>query len=202
MAAPRTKDWNALENKHRPSGLHVIVSGLVELAPGQRPVLTERTGATPGLELALTAERADEADFKGKVWKAAQFHKEVKQDQYNDVRVFWNGGMVADFPVFDDREHAESMAAQTAAQNKAAGVKQKASTAKKVVKKTVDAVKKVVDKVAKAVTGRKKATKKTKKVAKKAPKAVGGWAKGRTKKAAKKAVKKKAARKTRAKKRR
>ena len=27
--APKTKDWSALENAHKPKGLHVIVNGLV-----------------------------------------------------------------------------------------------------------------------------------------------------------------------------
>jgi len=196
MPRPNTKDWKALENEHQPSGLHVIVAGLIELEPDQRPVLTERTGRPGGLELELTAEPSNEPDFAGKVWKGAMFHKEVEENQYNSVRVMWGDAIVADFPVLDDSEHAQLMAKRTTALNKAAGAKQKKSTAKKVVEKAVDAVKDVVGKVADAVTGaarkRSKAAKKAKKAKsakKKAPKAVGGWAKPRTKKAAKKAAK-------------
>jgi len=202
MPRPKTKDWKALENEHQPSGLHVIVTGLIELEPDQRPVLTERTGRPGGLELELTTEPSNEPDFAGKVWKSATFHKEVEENQYNSVRVMWGDAIVADFPVLDDSEHAQLMAKRTTALNKAAGAKQKKSTAKNVVEKAVDAVKDVVGKVADAVTGaakkRSKAAKKAKKAKqaksakKKAPKAVGGWAKPRTKKAAKKAPKAKA----------
>jgi hypothetical protein len=202
MARPNTKDWKALENAHQPSGLHVIVTGLAELSPGEKPVLTERAGQAEGLELELTTADSNESNFDAKVWKAAQFHKEVEENQYNSVRVMSGSAVVAEFPVLDDSEHAQLMAKRTTAQNSAAGARKAPSPAKKVVKKAVDAVKEVVGKVAEAVTGgakkRSKKVKKAKKTAKKT-KAVGGWAKKRTKKAAKKAPKakkKKSAKKT------
>ena len=37
MPGPKTKNWSALENEHKPSGLHIIVSGLVEVEPDQAP---------------------------------------------------------------------------------------------------------------------------------------------------------------------
>lgn len=208
MPSPKTKDWRALENAHKPAGLHVIVSGLVELANNQGPVLTERTGRAGQLELELTVGSSNDPDFDGKVWKAASFHKEVEADEYNSVRVMSGDRIVADFPVLDDREHAQLLTKQTAALNTRMGATKKASTAEKVVKKAVDAVKEAVGKVAKAVTGgakkrkavkKAKAAKKTKAAKKKAPKSVGGWAKPRGKKAVKKAARaktKKAAKKT------
>ena len=192
MPGPHTKDWKALENEHQPSGLHVIVTGLVELEPGQTPVLTERKGRPAGLELELAINPSNEPDFDGKVWKAATFHKEVEENQYNSVRVMSGSAVVAEFPVLDDSEHAQLMAKRTTAQNSAADARKAPSPPKKVVKKAVDAVKEVVGKVAEAVTGgakkRAKKVKKAKKTAKKT-KAVGGRAKKRTKKAAKKAPK-------------
>ena len=194
MPRPHTKDWKALENEHHPSGLHVIVTGLVELEPDQAPVLTERTSRAQVLELALTTRSCKDPDFEGTVWKQAMFHKEVEENQYNSVHVMSGNAVVADFPVLDDSEHATLLAKQTAVQNTVAKGKRSTSTAKKAVKKAVKAVKRVVGKVADAVTGgAKKAAKKTKKVAKKAPKAVGGWAKKRTKKVPKKAPKAKRA---------
>ena len=155
----------------------------------------------------LTIGSSNDPSFDGEVWKAASFHKEVKQNQYNSVRVMSGDKTVADFPVLDDSEHAQLLTKQTAALNTRMGAKKKASTAEKVVKKAVDAVKEAVGKVADAVTGatkkrktvkKPKAARKTKTAKKKAPKAVGGWAKPRGKKAAKKAAKaktKKAAKK-------
>src|SRR2546423_12031987 len=113
MPRPHTKDWTARENAHKPKGLHVIVSGLVELEADQAPVLTERAGRPNVLELALTTGSCNDPDFKGKVWKQALFHKEVSANQYNSVRVMSGDAAVADFPVLDDSEHAELMAKQT-----------------------------------------------------------------------------------------
>jgi hypothetical protein len=201
MARPKTKDWRALENAHKPSGLHVIVSGLVELANDQGPMLKERTGRADQLALELTTGPSNDPDFDGKVWKAATFHKEVKRNQFNSVRVMSGDTVVAQFPVLDDSEHAQLLAKQTAAQNTAMGAKKKASTAEKVVKKAVEAVKEAVGKVAKAVTGGTKNRKTVKKAeAAKKAKAAKKTAKAKTKKAAKKTGKK--AKKSKAKKRR
>jgi hypothetical protein len=176
MAGPKTKDWRALENKHKPSGLHVLVGGLVDVKPNQAPMLTERAGGSGVLELALTVGSSNEPDFKGTVWKHASFHKEVKANQFNSVRVKSGDQVVANFPVLDDREHSELMSKQTAALN-ASHAKRK-TTAKKTVKKAVEAVKgavktvkKVAKSLAKKVTGKKAAKKASKKkAAKKAAK--------------------------------
>src|SRR5947209_4287240 len=185
MAGPHTKDWKALENAHHPSGLHVIVTGLVQLKSGQAAVLTERGSRPDVLQLALTTASCKDPDFGGTVWKQALFHKEVSANEYNSVHVMSGNSVLADFPVLDDREHASLLEKQTAVQNAVAKGKRKTTSARKVVKKAVQAVKKVVGKVADAVTGgAKKTARKTKKAAKKAPKAVGGWAKKRTKKKA------------------
>ena len=175
MRGPKTKNWSALENKHEPSGLHVIVSGLVELEPDQAPVLTERTGRAQVLELELTIGTSSDPDFHGLVWKQASFHKEVNANQYNSVRVMSDDFVVADFPVLDDREHDQLKDKQTAAQNAAAGkatsAKKKKSTAAKVVNKAVEAVKDAVDTVKKAA--KTIARNVTKKAAKKAVKKSG-----------------------------
>jgi hypothetical protein len=182
MAGPKTKDWRALENKHKPNGLHVLVGGLVEVKPNQAPMLTERAGGSGVLELALTVGSTSDPNFDAMVWKQASFHKEVKANQFNTVRVMSGDRAIANFPVLDDSEHSELVSKQMAAQNAVAGtaqhVKAKKSAAKKTVKKAVEAVKGAVRTVKKAakslarkVTG-KKATKKApqKKAAKKAAK--------------------------------
>jgi hypothetical protein len=186
--APKTKNWAARENAHKPKGLHVIVCGHVEVsATNKRPVLTEARSAGDLLALDLTVEDAGGVGNQVVVWMQADFHKEVRADQYNRVEVRWGGKAIATFPVINDREHAAAMDKQCKAQNAVAAGGKAASTAKKVVKKAVRAVKKVVGKVAKAVTGGRKTAKKTK-AAKKAPKAVGGWAKKRAKRPARKAA--------------
>ena len=44
--APKTRNWRALENAHKPKGLHVLVFGQVEVsATNKEPVLTETAGA-------------------------------------------------------------------------------------------------------------------------------------------------------------
>ena len=40
--APKTRNWRALENAHKPKGLHLLVFGQVEVsAINKEPVLTE-----------------------------------------------------------------------------------------------------------------------------------------------------------------
>src|SRR3954471_7374051 len=182
MAGPKTKDWRALENKHKPNGLHVLVGGLVGVKPNQAPMLTERAGGAGRVELAPTGGSTSDPNFDAMVWKQASFHKEVKANQFNTVRVMSGDRAIANFPVLDDSEHSELVAKQMAAQSAVAGtvqqVKAKKSAEKKTVKKAVEAVKGAVRTVKKAakslarkVTG-KKATKKApqKKAAKKAAK--------------------------------
>ena len=195
MPGPKTKNWSALENEHKPSGLHLIVSGLVEVEPDQAPMLTERPGDIPEvLQLELGVGNSSDPDFKGKVWKQARFHKEVSANQYNTVRVRWQDFITAEFPVLDDRERSRLLDKQAAAQNKVAGKaspgKPKAAAAEKVVDKAVEAVKGAVKRVAKTIT-RTVTGKGSKKAAKKTTKKVG---KKSAKRAAKKTAKKSARR--------
>src|SRR4051794_30366660 len=159
--APKTKDWIARENAHKPKGLHVIVCGVVQVsATNKKPVLTEAPSVGDVLALDLKIQDTGQSGSQIVVWMDAYFHKEVRANQYNRVAVRWNGKPIASFPVFDDREHSAMMDKQCKAQNAVAAGKQKASTAEKVVKKAVKAVKEVVGKVAKAVTRAKKPAKK------------------------------------------
>ena len=202
MPGPKTKNWSALENEHKPSGLHLIVSGLVEVEPDQAPMLTERPGDIPEvLQLELEVGDSADADFNGKVWKQALFHKEVSANQYNSVRVRWQDYIAAQFPVIDDRERSQLLEKQAAAQNTVAGksysakpktaaAKPKATAAEKVMDKAVEAVKGAVKRVAKTIT-RTVTGKGSKKAAKKTTKKVG---KKSAKRAAKKTAKKSATR--------
>lgn len=202
--APKTKDWSALENAHKPKGLHVIVNGLVEVNDADKtPVLKEGGVAIEQvLPLELTIVACKDPAIKVKVWKAALFHKEVTANQYEKVVVSWDGKQIAAFPVVDDSQHARHAAAAT----KALNAKHQKAPKKAAAKKA--APKKAAPKKAKK-TAPKKARKAAKKaVTARAVKAVGGWAKGvkkalrsvmgTKKKSAKKA--KKSAKKTKAKK--
>jgi len=197
--APKTRDWTARENKHKPKGLHVIVGGLVEVNDADKtPVLKEGGVAIEQvLPLELTIVACKDPAIKVKVWKAAAFHKEVTANQYEKVVVSWDGKQIAAFPVIDDTQHAAAMDKQTKAQNAVA------PKAKPAAKKP--AAKKAAPKKAKKAAP-KKAAKKAKKPAKKAVtsravKAVGGWAKG-VKKALRNVIgtKKKSAKKAKGKK--
>src|SRR5262245_16183856 len=111
MPGPKTKDWKALENEHKPSGLHIIVTGLVEVAPDEAPTLSVRPNGPPNtLQLELEVGDTDDQSFKGTVWKQALFHTEVSANQYNTVRIRWQDFIAAEFPVIDDSEHAASTA--------------------------------------------------------------------------------------------
>jgi len=187
--APKTRNWHALENAHKPKGLHVLVFGEVEVsATNKEPRLTETAERNPkNLGLKLTIET-----FPGKgadvvVWKGAHFHKEVKKNQFDDVIVRWDVGQIANFPIHDDREQAASAAAAMKALNQQHAAKGQA--AKPAAKKPA----------AKGAAPKRPAPKKAapkKAAAKKKPRSVGGWAKGKkAKKATRKAAKKSAARK-------
>ena len=193
--APKTREWTARENKHKPKGLHLIVGGLVEVNDADKtPVLKEGGVAIEQvLPLELTIVVCKDPAIKVKVWKAAAFHKEVTANQYEKVVVSWNGQQIAAFPVIDDTQHAAAMNKQTKAQNA-------------VAPKAKPAAKKPAAKKAAPKKAKKAAPKKAKKAAKKAVtsravKAVGGWAKG-VKKALRSVIgtKKKSAKKAKGKK--
>jgi len=195
--APKTKSWSALENAHKPKGLHVVVSGAVEVAnTRQQPRLAEIALRDPRvLFLALTIEDTSEPSLEVQCWKEAYFHKEVKANQYDSVDIRWDLSAIARFPVVDDREHTAHMAKLVQAANAAHPAKKPATTAKtakKVAKKAAKKAAKVVSRAVRAVGGWAKGAKKAlktltkkapKKVSKKAPKKV-------AKTAARKAVKK------------
>ena len=177
--APKTKNWIARENAHKPKGLHIIVSGQVELTNANlAPRLTESAERNPKhLGLTLSIEKCRDPGVAVRLWKNALFHKEVKANQYDSVTVRWDGTSIAQFPVIDDREYYAKLAQQTKVLNaKHQGKAGPKPAGKPAAKKT--------------------APRKAAKAAKK-KKAVGGWAK--SKKAAKKAARqpaKKAAKKS------
>ena len=184
--APKTRNWRALENAHKPKGLHVLVFGQVEVsATNKEPVLTETPERNPkNLGLNLTVRTSSGAGAQMMVWKPAHFHKVVKANQYENVIVRWNVDQIANFPIHDDREYAAKAAAAMKALNEQHAGKGKAP--KPSGKKP--AAKKAAAKKAAA----KKAAPKKKSAAKKKP----AKAKKATKKVAKKAAKKKTAKKS------
>lgn len=191
--APKTREWIARENKHKPKGLHVIVGGLVEINDADKtPVLKEGGVAIEQvLPLELTIVACKDPAIKAKVWKAASFHKEVTANQYEKVVVSWDGNQIAAFPVIDDTQQAQHAAAATKALNAKHQKAPKAAAKKAAPKKAKKAAPK------KAAKKAKKAAKKA--VASRAVRAVGGWARGvkkalkRAMKPARKAAKKKSA---------
>jgi len=199
--APNSKLWTARENAHKPSGLHVLVGGQVEVSDAnKRPVLTEGQAKDPNL-LPLELSIVDCADppVSTAVWKQADFHKVVQANQYNRVQVRWDGAAIADFPVIDDRERSAIMDKQAKVQNRAVGAvttarkeAQSPSTTKEKIKKIV---KKVSGKKAAKPAAPKKAAKKA--APKKAASKKAAPKKAATKKAAaKKAAPNKAAKKS------
>jgi hypothetical protein len=176
--APKTRNWIARENAHKPKGLHIIVGGEVEVsATNKSPELTEapNVGKTLPLDLSVIDDRDEPlVEYKGKpvkVWKAAAFHKVVSANQFERVSIRWDGKEIVNIPVIDDREHVQQLAALAAAANAKYGKKPAKASAKKAAPK--------------------KAAPKKAAAAKKKPKSVGGWAKPKkAKKSAKKAAKK------------
>ena len=157
--APKTRHWIARENKHKPSGLHVIVGGEVEVSTTNKsPELTEapHVGKTLPLDLSVIDDRDEPlVEFRNKpvkVWKATSLHKVVSANQFERVSIRWDGKEIANVEIIDDREHGQHLAAITAAANDRYGKKPGKAPAKKA----------------------KKAAASTKK-----PKSVGGWAKGK-----------------------
>jgi hypothetical protein len=140
-AAPKTRNWRAIENAHEPEGLHIIVSGEVEVnSTGKEPHLSESPERNPknlGLHLTIL----EGAGPKVKIWKVAHFHKVVKANEYDNVFVRWNISRIAEFPVHDDGErHAyakEAMATLNATAKKRKGAKRAGKKpAKKAAKKS------------------------------------------------------------------
>src|ERR1044072_5354131 len=176
--SPKTRNWSALENAHKPKGFHVLVRGEVEVSTlGKLPQLTKTDSRDPkvlGLALTIVAD-PDEPSGEAVVWRSANYHEVVKPDQYASVVIRWEGDVIERITVVDDKEHAAYMAKQCAAQNATA-----AKTIKLKPKKAA----------AKKAAPKKAAAKK------KAPKAVGGWAKKAKKKTVKKAAKKSAKKKS------
>ena len=174
--APNTKLWTARENAHKPSGLHLLVDGQVEVSDANKtPVLTETKGDGTVLALDLTITECTDPAIQVPVWKAASFHKVVDANQFASVAIRWAGKTIATTPVIDDKERAALMDKQAKAQN-AVAPKPKVSLKKTAPKTTAPkkaakpaakkAVKKAAKKVAKKVV--KKVAKKTgKKAAKK-----------------------------------
>jgi hypothetical protein len=173
--APKTKNWRARENEHEPSGLHLIVTGEVEVsATNKHPQLAEAPHVGKVLPLDLTIIESG-VGAPAVVWMAATFHKVVSADEFERVEIHWDGKVIAAAPVIDDSEHDALASKQVQAQNAVAKVKTRKAAPKKAA--AVKTVKKTVKKTAK------KAAKKSAKTA----------AKKTAKKTAKKASKKKAA---------
>jgi hypothetical protein len=212
--APKTRNWSARENKHEPSGLHVVVAGEVEVsATNRHPQLAEapHVGEVLPLDLTIT-ESGVGAELV--VWMGAHFHREVSANEFDRVEIRWDGEVIATVPVIDDTEYDALSSKQTQAQNAVVKTKTKKVSAKKTVKRVVAAVEEAVGDLAKGAkkalkkafkkAPKKKAAKKaTKKVAKKATKKATKKASRSVKKVAKKAAKKVAPKKAKkAKKRR
>ena len=192
MAAPNTRYWSARENVHQPAGLHLLVTGQVEVPTlNTVPTLTTRTSRDPKvLELELTlGPDPDEPTGDATVWRGANYHEVVKANQYGSVVIMWDDNVIQRIEVIDDREHDAAVAKQCAAQNAAAAKTIKLKPAKPAPKKA--APKKAAPKKAapKAAAPKKKAPAKAakKKTAKTSAKKT---AKKTAKKAAKKSAKK------------
>lgn len=159
--APKTRMWSARENVHKPKGLHLIVTGLVEVSDADKaPVLTEGSGGGPKvLALDLAIKKCGDPAIKAVVWKHATFHKEVSRGQYERVSIRWDGKEIAAVPVIDDSEHSDLLEKLSDVQDAKYGKKPKP---KKAAKK---AVKKVAKKAAKKAKPKKPAKKAAKKPA-------------------------------------
>jgi hypothetical protein len=110
--APNTKGWTARENKHKPKGLHLIVTGTVEVsATNKAPVLTEAPHAGKVLPLDLTISESGEGD-QLMVWKPAFFHQVVSANEFDKVDIRWDGKTIASCPVVDDSEFGQALVEQ------------------------------------------------------------------------------------------
>jgi len=115
MAAPKTRNWRARENAHKPEGFHLLVSGETEVsALNKVPKLTQTPVRDPkvlNLELTIVAD-PDEPSGDVMVWRCADYHEVVKPDQYTGVLIRWEGDVIERIPVIDDREHGAAMKKQ------------------------------------------------------------------------------------------
>src|SRR5882724_5078979 len=132
--APKTRNWRARENEHEPSGLHIIVSGEVEVsATNKHPQLAEAAHVGKVLPLDLTiTESGVGAELV--VWMGAHFHREVSANEFDRVEIRWDGEVIATVPVIDDTEYDALSSKQTQAQNAVVKAKTKKVSAKKTVK--------------------------------------------------------------------
>jgi hypothetical protein len=179
--APRTRNWTALENKHKPKGLHLLVYGEVEVTnSNKQPRLRESPERNPKhLGLHLTIEDVGKPGLDVKCWKPASFHKEVTADQYDSVTIRWDVSAIAEVPVVNDREHHAKLAAQVAEVNAKHAKAPKKAAPKSPTPKQAGAKKAAPKQAKKAPSkqARKKAAPK-KAVTARAVRAVGGWARG------------------------
>ena len=183
MAAPKTRNWSARENVHKPKGFHLLVCGGVEVSSLNKvPQLAKTDSRDPkmlGLALTVVTD-PDEPTGDAMVWRSADYHEVVTPDQYTSVAIRWEGDVIERIAVIDDREHGAALKKQVDAHNAAAAKTIKLKPAKPAPKKAA----------ATTATAKTAAPKKAAK--KKAPKAVGGWAKKAKKQTAKKTAKKSA----------
>ena len=187
MAAPKTRNWSARENVHKPKGFHLLVCGGVEVTSLNKvPQLAKTDSRDPkvlGLALTVVTD-PDEPTGDAMVWRSADYHEVVTPDQYTSVAIRWEGDVIERITVIDDREHGAALKKQSDAHNAAAAKTIKLKPAKPAPKKAA----------ATTATAKTAAPKKAAK--KKAPKAVGGWAKKAKKQTAKKTAKKSAKKST------
>ena len=187
MAAPKTRNWSARENVHKPKGFHLLVCGGVEVSSLNKvPQLAKTDSRDPkvlGLALTVVTD-PDEPSGDAMVWRSADYHEVVTPDQYTSVAIRWEGDVIERITVIDDREHGAALKKQVDAHNAAAAKTIKLKPAKPAPKKAA----------ATTATAKTAAPKKAAK--KKAPKAVGGWAKKAKKQTAKKTAKKSAKKST------
>ena len=174
--APNNRHWSARENAHKPKGLHVIVTGAVEVADAdQQPVLTKASGDGKVLTADLSIGTCNDPAIDVKVWKHAFLHEEVSAGQYERVSIRWEGKQIANVEVIDDREHramAKKMADEIDAKH---GRKKQAKKAKKAAKKKAKkAAPKKAKKAKKAGALKKLVRKLVKKLAPKKAKKKGG----------------------------
>ena len=193
MAAPKTRNWSARENVHKPEGFHLLVCGGVEVTSLNKvPQLAKTDSRDPkvlGLALTVVTD-PDEPTGDAMVWRSADYHEVVTPDQYTSVAVRWEGDVIERIAVIDDREHGAALKKQVDAHNAAAAKTIKLKPAKPAPKKA--AAKTAAAKTATAKTAAPKTAAPKKAAKKKAPKAVGGWAKKAKKQTAKKTAKKSA----------
>jgi hypothetical protein len=156
--------WSARENVHKPKGLHLITTGLVEVSDADKsPALTKGSGGAPKvLPLDLAVKACSDPAVKVAVWKHAYLHEDVSAGQYERVSIRWDGKEIANVEVIDDREHSGVLADLA----KAANAKYGKTPAKKEPAKPKPA-KKPPKKASKPKKGPKKPAKKAKKPAKK-----------------------------------